>query len=195
VADGARTPRRRYARLERERRWVLAAPPPALHDPGVRRLDLRDLYVEGTRLRLRQSTDLGTGTTTLKLGQKVPLPGEGPSSTAHTTTYLSAQEYALLRRSLPGRELHKTRHLLVLGGARLAVDAFHGPLHGLVTAEVELAEEAYGGFVLPLEDALVLGEVSDDPRYTGAALAALDPQAAAALAATRRGRADGEGHR
>jgi len=45
----------KYARIERERRFLLATPPAGIDlAAGYRQLD--DLYLEGTRLRLRSVT-------------------------------------------------------------------------------------------------------------------------------------------
>ena len=45
----------KYAHVERERRWLLAAVPDLPHD--ARRLTIVDRYVRGTRLRLREVTE------------------------------------------------------------------------------------------------------------------------------------------
>lgn len=60
-----------------------------------------------------------------------------------------------------GSKLEKTRYLVDFGGRIWEVDEFHGPLQGLVVAEVELeAEDA--PLVLP---PFVGAEVTGDPRY------------------------------
>ena len=45
----------KYAYIERERRWLLAAVPDLPDD--ARRLEITDRYITGTRLRLRQVTE------------------------------------------------------------------------------------------------------------------------------------------
>ena len=92
----------KYAVVERERRYLLEALPDL---PGARVLRITDRYLDGTRLRLRRVDEDGCAVV-LKLGQKVPVP----DGIAHTTTYLSEAEFALLSQ-LPGRPLEKTRHL------------------------------------------------------------------------------------
>ena len=70
----------KYAHVERERRWLLAAVPDL--PEHARRLDIVDRYVNGTRLRLREVTEAGV--VTRKLGQKVRL-GKGAAEVAHTS--------------------------------------------------------------------------------------------------------------
>jgi len=121
-----------YARTERERRFLCAAPPPA-HDVVRTRL-ITDRYVDGTRLRLRKVDELtGSGPTVHKLTQK--LPGEPWGEL--TTIYVSEEEHALLA-TLPAAVLTKERRSV----PPLGYDVFRGPLAGLVLAEVEFADDA-----------------------------------------------------
>lgn len=80
-----------------------------------------------------------------------------------------AEAEAMLALS-PMAVLSKTRFELVHAGHLWTVDAFDGPvaLHGLVLAEVELDAEEVDP---PLPDWLG-AEVTDDPRFSNAALAA-----------------------
>jgi CYTH domain-containing protein len=151
----------KYARLERERRFLMAAPP----DPGavvaVRRIT--DRYLPGTRLRLRRVERLDDGTREFKLTQKVPVDAPGPVQGLITNTYLSPAEYGLLAR-LPALVLRKTRYSV----PPLGVDVFETPLHGLVLAEAEFADDAEAAaFVVPSG---VVAEVTDDRRFTGGEL-------------------------
>ena len=68
--------RGKYARAERERRFLLAAPPATAEVLVARRIT--DRYVTGTRLRLRHSQRLDTGELELKFTQKVPRDTPGP---------------------------------------------------------------------------------------------------------------------
>lgn len=64
--------------------------------------------------------------------------------------------------SLPGvRSLHKTRYVVPSHGHRWEVDEFHGPLEGLVIAEVELTRVDEP---VELPD-FIDREVTGDPRY------------------------------
>jgi len=64
--------------------------------------------------------------------------------------------------------IEKTRHEISYGGHRWEIDVFHGENEGLVIAEVELADE----LVSPALPPWVGAEVSADPRYFNACLAA-----------------------
>jgi len=158
-----------YARPERERRFLLAAPP-APDDVVVTRR-ITDRYLTGTRLRLRHSQRLDTGESELKFTQKIPLGTRGPvQGGVHgvqgwiTNTYLSAGEYELLA-TLPALTLTKTR----LSVPPLGVDVFEGDLTGLVMAEAEFAsDQDHDAFTPP---SVCLHEVTTDPRFTGGRLA------------------------
>jgi hypothetical protein len=177
--------RAKYALVERERRFLLAAPP-----SGVRLADERqitDRYLTGTRLRLRQITRVGSGLgdesgsgavrsdpdplssgrrdlPELKLTQKVPATRPGPASGLITNFYLSRAEYGLLA-TLPAAELTKTR----LSFPPYVVDVFAPPRHGLVLAEVELPTDA--GLAACPRPAGSVAEVTSDARFTGGRLA------------------------
>jgi CYTH domain-containing protein len=93
-----------------------------------------------------------------------------------TNIYLSEQEYLVFAR-LDASTLSKTRWKWDLGAHAVAVDVFHGELDGLILTEVELSlgDERLG---TPPNARL---DVTDDDRYSGGALAALDGQAASTL--------------
>jgi CYTH domain-containing protein len=163
----------RYAHVEREQRWLLGSPPGERHDP----VEIVDRYLTGTRLRLRLTR--AEDGVVRKLGQKVRRAISSPEVISLTTIYLSEEEYAVLA-DLDASELVKTRWRWTAGGRTLTVDIFHGCLEGLVLAEVELGVD---------EDRLAMPEgavadVTDDNRYAGGALAALDARRAADLLAT-----------
>jgi len=158
----------RYARLEDERRFLVASVPGSAVTPRL----IEDRYVRGTRLRLRRVSD-GDGTV-CKLGQKVPVAAR-PSAVWHTTLYLDDAEFELLS-GLGAVTLSKRRWTLPGAGC---ADEFLGALEGLVLLEGERPFD-------PPEHAV---EVTDDERYRGGALAALDDAAAASLVAESRARA------
>jgi CYTH domain-containing protein len=150
----------KYARVERERRFLLTAAPPG-PPTGVRRIT--DRYLAGTRLRLR-SVERSGAAPELKLTQKIPADRPGPVQGLITTTYLSPAEYEVLA-VLPAALLRKTRYSL----PPLGVDVFEPPLHGLVLAEAEFGSDASAqAFPVP---PLAVAEVTDDPRFTGGRLA------------------------
>ena len=73
----------------------------------------------------------------------------------------------LLRQFCQGRIIEKTRYYIPWQGNTWEVDQYYGPNQGLITAEIELADEN-SDFSKPDW----LGpEVSHDPRYSNQALA------------------------
>ena len=164
----------KYARVERERRFLLLRVPDG---PCVRRAEITDLYLAGTRLRLRRTveTTAAATVTVRKLTQKIPAPAGGPGLI--TTVYLDQSEYATLA-TLPGAGLNKMRYSV----PPLGVDVFTGALSGLVMAEIEfetaVAEARFPG----LSDPAV--EVTLDGRMTGGRLAVMERPQLLALMAT-----------
>ena len=157
-------PKPKYAWVERERRWLCREVPRGL----IKRSELlRDLYVTGTRLRLREALPMDGSAPMLRLGRKADVDA---STRLLTSIYLSAEEYRLLS-SLPGEVLRKTRHYLGdVAGAEVSVDEFEGPLSGLVMAEAEFADD--DEMRLYLTPSFAEAEVTDDLRYTGGRLVA-----------------------
>ena len=157
-----------------ERRFLLPGVPDG---PCLRRAEITDVYLSGTRLRLRRTveTTAAATTTVRKLTQKVPAPAGGPGLI--TTLYLDEAEYEALS-VLPGAGLTKTRYRV----PPLGVDVFTGALSGLVMGEIEFEtadqEAAFPGLA---GSAL---EVTLDGRFSGGRLAVTDqPQLLALLAA------------
>ena len=69
-----------------------------------------------------------------------------------------------------GHIIDKDRHIVVDHDCRWEVDIYHGPLEGLITAELEVPSE---DFTYPLPD-FVGKEVTGDSRYSNASLSRLD---------------------
>ncbi|MEY9948968.1 hypothetical protein [Kitasatospora sp. GAS1066B] len=152
----------KYARVERERRFLLAAPPPPAAVTATRRI--ADRYLDGTRLRLRMMVEPDDAAPIYKLTQKIPAEHPGPVQGLITNTYLTRAEYEVLA-ALPAATLDKTR----LGVPPLGIDVFDGPLRGLVLAEAEFdSDEAAHAFRPPVA---AVAEVTTDPRFTGGRLA------------------------
>ena len=80
----------KYARVEHERRFLLLRLPDG---PCVRRAEITDLYLAGTRLRLRRTVETTAAAivTVRKLTQKIPAPAGGPGLI--TTVYLDQSGY------------------------------------------------------------------------------------------------------
>ena len=159
----------KYARVERERRFLLREPPPGLKlsDPHTQ---ITDNYVTGTRLRLRKVRDPRTNEWTLKLTQKhAPAPPDF-SRTLITNIYLSPYEYEVLS-IFEGNELRKNRYPYTHEGRLYSVDVFLGPLRGLVLAETDFDDDAeLDAFPTPSFAHL---DVTRDELFTGARLVEL----------------------
>jgi CYTH domain-containing protein len=151
----------KYARPERERRFLLAAVPDDVEPLSVSMIT--DRYIEKTRLRLRRMvTTSPEGEELLyKFGQKVP--GSNGRRALITNLYLSAAEYGTLGQ-LPGRVLTKRRYRI----PPFSVDVFEGALAGLILAEIEFdSDQAMSAFAPPRWS---LAEVTADQRFTGGRL-------------------------
>ena len=153
-----------YALVERERRWLVPELPG--DEPWARR-SITDLYIEGTRIRLRRSNGVVDGRPELvhKLTQKMPGVHAVVGHCGYITTmYLDEAEYRRLS-SLPGSWLSKER----LSFPPIGVDLFHGPLAGLIVAEAEFRDdETMTAFVPP---PWCGPEITEHPDLTGANLA------------------------
>ena len=160
-------PKLKYAWVERERRWLCREIP---MDRVIGADSIVDLYVTGTRLRLREATPLDGGPPMRRLSRKADVDA---ATRLLTSIYLAPAEFALLA-GLPGNVIRKTRHRLSpQGGVTMSVDRFEGPLEGLILAEAEFeTDEAMVVFAAP---DFCVREVTDDPRYTGGALISAPP--------------------
>ena len=150
----------KYAKVERERRWLLAGVPDLPADARTTRIV--DRYLIGTRLRLREVTE-ADGTVVRKLGHKVRL-GDDAAEVAHTSLYLDDAEWDLLV-PLPADVLSKSRTLVPHDGWTVAVDVLRG---GLVLAEIDIGDGPVRDLPASYD---VVREVTGEEEYTGAALA------------------------
>jgi len=148
----------KYARVERERRYLLARLPESI----VSTREIVDRYLVGTRLRLREVRE-SDGTVTRKLGHKVRL-AEGPEEVACTNFYLNVEEWALLA-AMPARTLRKKRHLVETGDLVVAVDEHED---GTLIAEIDDGQQPSDVTPDWLE---VVRDVTHDEAWTGAGLA------------------------
>jgi CYTH domain-containing protein len=168
--------RLKYARVEAERRFLLAALPAEI-DPATGYQTFEDLYFLGTTLRLRRVTSPDGAIVELKLNQKLPHDPPLPSHRVITSVYLTPDDFALLSQ-LGGARLVKRRYAFPWQGVRFGVDVFQEPLAGLVLAEAESSDRLDALPALP-GDPL---EVTEDPRFSGGSLAAEKPEKTLALA-------------
>jgi len=152
--------RHKYARIERERRFLLDGFP--VNEDVVRVRRIVDRYIDGTALRLRKQSE-GNGPIVFKLTQKISARSSGAQQGLVTSMYLTEDEYCVLA-GLSAKTLTKTRHSVPPFG----IDIFEGTLKGLLLAEAEF-ESAATAEALAIPD-FVFREVSDDDRFTGGQL-------------------------
>src|SRR5581483_9884754 len=132
----------KYARIERERRFLVEQFPAPANVVGIR--SIKDLYIDNTALRLREQTE-DTGAVVFKLTQKIPARGPGAQQGFITNMYLSKEEFRVLAQ-LSGKKLRKTRYSLPPFG----IDVFEGELAGLLLAEAEFdSADAADSLTLP----------------------------------------------
>jgi len=158
-------PKLRYVFVELERRWICAALPRELVRESV---DISDVYVSGSNLRLREERSVSGQSPMLRLSRKVDVDA---STRLISSIYLSETEFAMLRKTLVGNALRKRRHRLQ-GSDQviMAVDEFEGPLSGLMLLEAEFpSSDALEAFEAPWYAGQ---EVTSDPQFAGGHLAA-----------------------
>jgi CYTH domain-containing protein len=162
-------PESKYARVERERRYLLRDLPAGLTraDPH---LQITDNYITGTRLRLRKVRDPQTNKWIVKLTQKFAPNPDDFSRTIITNTYLNpleAETFSVFNTN----EIRKNRYYFDFEGRKFSVDMFLGDLFGLVLAEVSFeADEELDSYRKP---SFALAEVTNEPLFSGGKLCEL----------------------
>jgi CYTH domain-containing protein len=162
--------RMKYARVERERRYLLRELPAGLrvNDPHTQ---IFDNYITGTRLRLRKIRVPERREWTWKLTQKFAPDPDDLSRTVIANIYLSQIEYETLS-VFEGNEIRKNRYPYEHAGRKFSIDVFLGPLHGLVLAETELdTNDELRAFAAP--PPFAAREVTNDELFTGGRLVEL----------------------
>jgi len=162
-------PESKYARVERERRFLLRDLPEGLTraDPH---LQITDNYITGTRLRLRKVRDPRTNKWVVKFTQKFAPNPEDLARTIITNTYLNPLEADTLSL-FNTNEIRKNRYYFDFEGRRFSIDMFLGDLFGLVLAEVGFeTDEELDSFAKP---PFAVAEVTNDPMFSGGQLSEL----------------------
>jgi CYTH domain-containing protein len=162
-------PASRYARVERERRYLLQDLPEGLTraDPHVQ---ITDNYITGTRLRIRKVRDPRTNKWVVKFTQKFAPDPSDYSRTIITNTYLNALEAESLSM-FDANEIRKNRYKFHYEGREFAVDMFLGDLFGLVLAEVSFeTDDELENFPKP---AFAIADVTNHELFTGGKLSQL----------------------
>ena len=162
-------PESKYARLERERRYLLRDLPEGLTRASPH-VQITDNYITGTRLRLRKVRDPQTNKWTVKFTQKFAPDATDLTRTLITNIYLNAREADTLA-VFEANEIRKNRYPFDYDGRRFVVDMFLGDLFGLVLAEVNFdTDEELEAFQKPQ---FALADVTNNELFGGGALSQL----------------------
>jgi CYTH domain-containing protein len=162
-------PESKYARVERERRYLLQDLPEGLTRVSEH-LQITDNYITGTRLRIRKARDPRTNKWTVKFTQKFAPNPEDLSRTIITNIYLNALEAETLA-IFEANEIRKNRYSFEFNGRKFSIDMFLGDLFGLVLAETSFeTDEELRNFPMP---AFALAEVTNNDTFTGGRLCEL----------------------
>jgi len=162
-------PESKYARIERERRFLLPDLPEGL-SRADHHLQITDNYITGTRLRIRKVRDPKTNKWVVKFTQKFAPNTHDFSRTIITNTYLSAIEAETLSM-FDANEIRKNRYKFEFAGRTFSIDMFIGDLLGLVLAETGFeSDEEMDNFPLP---SFALADVTNNELFTGGRLSRL----------------------
>ena len=162
-------PESKYARVERERRYLLRDLPEGITraDPH---LQITDNYITGSRLRIRKVRDPRTNKWTVKFTQKFAPEPNDLSRTIITNTYLNALEAEILS-VFNSNEIRKNRYPFEFEGRKFGIDMFLGDLFGLVLAETSFdTDEELDNFLTP---PFALADVTNEPLFSGGRLSEL----------------------
>jgi CYTH domain-containing protein len=160
----------KYARMERERRFLLAKKPVGL--PSEHNV-IRDWYFKGTRLRLRRVETHAGDLVALKLTQKYEVPSRSFGQTIITNLYLNEHEFNHVR-TLGGYSIRKRRYAYAFGRQPCVIDIFDGSLDGLLLAEIGFDDDV-AMTSCPIPE-FVVAEVTTEALFTGANLACIQAE-------------------
>jgi CYTH domain-containing protein len=159
----------KYARVERERRYLLQDLPEGL-TRADRHVQITDNYISGTRLRIRKVREPRSNKWTVKFTQKFAPDPNDFSRTIITNIYLNALEAETLAM-FDANEIRKNRYSFEFEGQRFAIDMFLGDLFGLVLAEASFeTDEQLESFLKP---PFALAEVTNNKLFSGGELCQL----------------------
>ena len=162
-------PESRYARVERERRYLLEDLPEGL-TRAEHHLQITDNYITGTRLRIRKVRDPRTNKWVVKFTQKFAPNPNDLSRTIITSLYLNAHEAETLS-IFEANEIRKNRYYHEFEGRRFSIDMFLGDLFGLVLAESDFdTDEELDRFATP---SFAIADVTNNELFSGGKLSEL----------------------
>jgi CYTH domain-containing protein len=159
----------KYARVERERRYLLQDLPEGLTRASPH-VQITDNYITGTRLRIRKVREPRTNKWMVKFTQKFAPNPQDFSRTIITNIYLNALEVETFAM-FDANEIRKNRYPFDFEGRGFSVDMFLGDLFGLVLAEVNFETDAeLDNFPRP---PFAIADVTDNELFTGGRLCEL----------------------
>jgi CYTH domain-containing protein len=162
-------PESKYARIERERRYLLNDLPKIMSRMDYH-LQITDNYITGTRLRIRKVRDPNTNKWIVKFTQKFAPDPADLSRTMITNIYLNAIEAETLS-VFEANEIRKNRYPFPFEGREFSIDMFLGDLFGLVLAEVSFdTDQELDGFPKP---PFALADVTNNEIFSGGKLSEL----------------------
>jgi|SRR4051812_6674073 len=162
-------PESKYARIERERRYLLQDLPEGM-TRADHHLQITDNYITGTRLRIRKVRDPKTNKWVVKFTQKFAPDPHDLSRTIITNLYLNATEAETIS-IFEANEIRKNRYYYDFEGRRFSIDMFIGDLFGLVLAETSFdTDEELDQFSTP---SFALADVTNDELFSGGRLSEL----------------------
>jgi CYTH domain-containing protein len=162
-------PDSKYARVERERRYLLQDLPEGL-TRADHHLQITDNYITGTRLRIRKVRDPKTNKWVVKFTQKFAANPDDLSRTIITNIYLNAIEAETLS-VFEANEIRKNRYRFPFAGREFSIDMFLGDLFGLVMAEVSFeTDEELDNFPKP---PFAIADVTNNEIFSGGKLSEL----------------------
>ena len=154
-----------YSRYEIELKFLLKRLPDTLPDHCV---DIHDLYLVDSSLRLRTETSSTGEIIGRKLTKKDRAPDKGHETNIITSLYLSENDARALG-DLNGAALSKKRYIREYPDRREVYDIFQGELTGLILAEIEFdSDDSLSRFDRNRPD---WEEVTGNPNYSGGTLA------------------------
>ena len=162
-------PESKYARIERERRYLLPDLPEGL-SRADHHLQITDNYITGTRLRIRKVRNPQTNKWVVKFTQKFAPNENDLSRTMITNLYLNATEAETLS-IFEANEIRKNRYYFDFEARRYSIDMFIGDLFGLVLAETSFeTDEELENFQMP---PFALADVTNNEIFSGGKLSEL----------------------
>jgi len=162
-------PESKYARVERERRYLLQDLPEGL-SRAEHHLQITDNYLTGTQLRIRKVRNPQTNKWVVKFTRKFAPDENDLSRTMITNLYLNATEAETLS-IFEGNEIRKNRYYFDFETRRYSIDMFIGDLFGLVLAETDFeTDEELDNFQMP---PFAIADVTNNKTFTGGKLSEL----------------------